>query len=267
MNKKTANTPTIFQRLKKFINTKYMTGSGIFSTREMCAFVNESRTNSTPWKRWNNNPNYTTHVYLGDLHALGCVTRVKHGHYQINSPIPDWFGSYHFAGLQGRLEDKSNLYWNCLPAWQKVNPWADGLEPKQNRIEDALGGWPDLEPMREKYPANVEGSIEQRIAAMEAAMADLIDEQTKRLENIKSALIELKALADEQNQVELRYTSEYVDRIFEVTYLGGEYRVVHTYNSDDVFDENWKVDNYVDDEIDNSEIAQYLIDWVKQNCK
>lgn len=251
---------TLFQRLKMFINHQYLLWDATLSTRDMCKFVDEPSTNSTPWKRWNKNPNYTTHYYLGQLHKLGCVTRIKHGYYKINAPIPEWFGSFHFEGLKGKLEDKSNLYWNSLPAYQKVNPWA---EPKQNRIEDALGGWPDLEPMRVKYPANVEGSIEQRIAAMES----LVNEQTKRLQDIKNTLAELQALADERNQVELRYTSEYVDRIFEVTYLGGEYRVVHTYNSDDVFDENWKVDNYVDDEIDNTEIAEYLIDWVKQNCK
>lgn len=256
--------PTIFQRLKTFINGKYAT-YGEFSTRDMCAFVNESSTNPTPWKRWNNNPNYTTHLYLGQLRELGCVTRIKHGHYRIDGYIPQWFGSFHFNGLKGKLDDPSNFYWNSLPAWQKVNPWA---EPKQNRIEDELGAWPDWDPdqdnlIRSKFPANVEGSIEQRIAAMES----LVNEQTKKLQDIKNALIELQALADEQNQVELRYRSEHVNRIFEVTYLGEEYRVIHTYNSDDVYDEYWKVDNYVDDKIDNTEIAEYLIDWVKQNCK
>lgn len=254
------NQTTLFQRLKKFINHQYLKKDATFSTRSMCKFVDEHATNSTPWKRWNKNPNYTTHCYLGQLRELGCVTRIKHGHYKINAPIPEWFGSFHFEGLKGKLEDKSNLYWNSLPAWQKVNPWA---EPKQNRIEDALGGWPDLEPMREKYPANVEGSIEQRIAAVE----DLVNEQTKRLQDIKNTLLELQALADERNQVEFRVSSETVCRIHEVTYLGDEYRVIHTYNADDIYDEYWKVDNYVDDEITNTEIAEYLINWVKQNCK
>jgi hypothetical protein len=279
MNKKKANTPTIFQRLKYFINDKYVERDDVFSTRDMCKFVDEPSTNSTPWKRWNSNPNYTTHYYLGHLRKLGCVTRIKHGHYKINAPIPEWFGSFHFEGLYGKLEDKSNLYWNSLPDWQKAIPctWVptsnllalsipstlDVIDSKQNRIEDALGGWPELEAMSDKYPANISGDIESRILALQ----DTLDKQLEQLYTMKNMLIQLQAEADEQNQVELRYTSEFVDRVFEVTYLGDEYRIVHTYNSDDVFDENWKVDNYVDDKIDNIEIAEYLISWVKENCK
>jgi hypothetical protein len=282
---------TLFQRLKKFINHTHKCSDGTFSTRDMCKFVDEPTTHPTGWKRWNKNPNYTTHMYLGQLRELGCVTRIKHGHYKINSPIPDWFGSYHFNGLKGKLNDPSNFYWNSLPSFHKVNPWsvrkelsallpssATGAshswtfdvseEPKQIRIEDALGAWPEWDPqqdnkLRAKYPANVEGSLDQRIAAMQSRL----DDQIAKLQDIKNAIIELKALADEQNQVELRYTSEHVNHTYEVTYLGDEYRVIHTYNSDDVYDEYWKVDNYHDDEIDNKEIAEYLIDWVKQNCK
>lgn len=273
----TMNNPNLFQRLKSFINHTYECGDGTFTTRTMCQAVDEPSTNSTWWKRTNNNPNYTTHSYLGHLHELGCVTRIKRGQYEINAPIPDWFGSYHFAGLYGKLEDKSNLYWNSLPAWQKAIPYRwvptsnllglsipsalDVIDSKQNRIEDALGGWPELEAMRDKYPANVDGSIEQRIAAM----TSLIDEQTKKLQDIRNTLIELQAEADKHNQVELRYTSESVVRIFEVTYLGVEYRVIHTYNSDDIFDDNWRVDDYGDSKIDNIEIAEYLISWVMDN--
>lgn len=244
---------TLFQRLKDFINNRYMIGDGTFSTRDMCYEVNEPSTHSTMWKKWNNNPNYTTHCYLGQLRDLGCVTRIKHGHYKINAPIPNWFGSFHFDGLKGRLEDKSNFYWNSLPYTQKKNPWAtiiiDAAKEQDNKL-------------RAKYPANVEGSLEQRIAAME----DELNTQLAKLQDIKNTIIELKALADEQNQVELRYTSQHVNRIFEVTYLGVEYRVIHTYNSDDVYDECWRVKDYRDNDIDSDEIANYLISWVKENC-
>lgn len=243
---------TLFQRLKTFINSAY---PGEFNTRDMCAFVNEQSTNSTPWKRWNNNPNYSTHLYLGQLRELGCVERIRHGVYKINAPIPSWFGSYHFNGLKGKLDDPSNFYWNSLPARQKVNPWG---------VYKLKGAIPEYDQqLRVKYPANVEGSIEQRIAAME----DLVNEQTEKLRDIKNALIELQALADEQNQVVLRYRSEYVDRTFEVTYLGNEYKVIHTCNSFDVFDEYWKVVDYLDEEISDTEISEYLINWVQENCK
>jgi hypothetical protein len=165
------------------------------------------------------------------------------------------------------LNAPSNFYWNSLPAEHKVNPWAKFVkEPKQNRIEDALGAWPELEvdkQVREQYPTNVEGSIEFRIAAMQ----EHLDKQIEQLQSIKITLIELQAEAIQHNQVELRYTSEYVERIFGVTYLGDEYSVIHTYNSDDIYEEEWKVGNYVDDEITNTEIAEHLINWVKENCK
>lgn len=258
---------TLFSHLKEYINDNWNLGTPReFTTKHMRQRIGRYE-NLTAWKKWNNNPNYVLHTYLGQLRELGCITRIKHGMYKINAPIPEWFGSHHFAGLKGRLEHCSNLYWNNLPAEHKVNPWAKFVdEPKQVRIEDALGAWPDLEVdkrVREQYPANVEGFIEFRIAAMQ----ERLNKQIEQLQSIKNMLIELKAEADRQNQVELRYTSEYVQRIFEVSYLGDKYRVIHTYNSDDVYDEQWKVDNYVVDQISNNEITEYLISWVKENCK
>jgi len=280
------NNLNLFQRLKSFINHTYECGDGTFTTRTMCKFVDEAHTNPTAWKRWNNNPNYTTHTYLGHLRKLGCVTRTKHGHYKINAPIPEWFGSFHFEGLYGKLEDKSNLYWNSLPDWQKAIPctWKpnsnllalgipfllDIIDSKQNRIEDALGGGPELPSVKAmrnkypKYPANVgNSSIEQRIASV----SELLDKQCEQLKSIKNTLLDLQAEADNFSRVELRYTYENVVRGFEVTYLGVDYRVINTYRSDDVFDVDWKVfdtSKFSDVEIDD-EIADYLIKWVMDN--
>jgi len=256
---------TLFSHLKEYINDNWNWGStGIFTTKHMRERIGKYE-NLTWFKKSNKNPNYTLHLYLGQLRQLGCITRVERGRYKINASIPEWFGSYHFDGLKGRLNAPSNFYWNGLPTEHKVNPWAKFVEePKQLRIEEALGGVPEWEPgVRNNYPANVEGSIEFRIAAMQ----EHLDEQIKQLQSIKNTLIQLQAEADERNQVELRYHSETVTRIFEVTYLGDEYRVIHTYNGDDVYDEHWRVDNYIDREISNTEIAEYLISWVKENCK
>jgi len=241
---------TLFSHLKEYINDNWNWGTtGEFTTKHMRGRIGKYET-LTPFKKFGNNPNYTLHLYLGQLRQLGCITRIKHGKYKINAPIPDWFGSYHFDGLKGRLNAPSNLYWNSLPTEHKVNPWSKFVEKP-------------VEALRKDYPANVEGSIEFRIAAMQ----EHLDEQIKQLQSIKNTLIQLQAEADERNQVEIRYISETVTRIYEVTYLGDEYRVIHTYNGDDVYDEHWRVDNYVDREIDNTEIAEYLISWVKENCK
>lgn len=247
----------LFQHLKEFINYKYAwNDNGTFTTKEMRNAIGRFE-NSTSWKRYHNNPNYLLHCYLGQLRELGCITRIAHGRYVVNGAIPVWFGSFHFAGLKGKLNDPSNLYWNSLPRTQKINPWADLLCGEQIRFEEKVA----LEKQtRKQYPANVEGSIEQRIAAME----DLVSEQTVKLQEIKNALVELQALADEQNQVELIYQEELVTRRYEVSYLGKNYTVINTTDEDDVF---YKDKWIIEDSDCDDDIAQYLIDWVKQNCK
>lgn len=256
---------TLFQHLKEYINDNWGWGNGEFTTAHMRHRIGQYET-LTSWKKYNKNPNYTLHVYLGQLRQLGCIKRIRHGRYEINGPIPVWFGSYHFNGLKGHLVAPSNKYWNSLPDEYKVNPWAKFVEQEEEpqlRIEEALGGVPEWDPQtRTKYPANVENSLEFRIAELR----ERFDKQSEELQAIRNTILQLEAELDNY-EVELRYRSEYVDRIFEVTYLGDEYRVIHTYNSDDVFDESWKVDNYVDSEIDNTDIAEHLISWVKENCK
>lgn len=113
---------TLFQRLKDFINQRHSV-AGWFTTQQMRNAIGRYEYLSF-WKKYNNNPNYVLHQYIGCLHELGCITRVKRGHYKINGSIPEWFGSYHFNGLKGNLDHPNNLYWNGLPAHYRVNPWA-----------------------------------------------------------------------------------------------------------------------------------------------
>lgn len=252
---------TLFQRLKTFINFAYdHNDSRIFTTHGMCSYVNEPFTNSTPWKRWSKNPNYTTHLYLGHLRKLGAVTRVKRGVYKINAPIPEWFSSIHFNGLLGRTDGK-NRYWNSLPDSQKVNPWA---EPKQNRIEDALGGWPDWDPdldntLRTKYPANVEGSIEQRIAAMQDKLID----QLKQLKMMQESLNELQILAAKATP-EIRNTVKHQIIITTVEYNGKTYEVVNNINGD-YYENVWYVRDLNENCYATRDVEELLINFVKEN--
>jgi hypothetical protein len=144
---------TLFNRYKAFINSKISRDEHTYTSSELNDYVGQYET-LTRWKSWNNSPYYTTRTYQTELKQLGAITMYKRGIWQINGPIPEWFGSFHFRGLKGDLNDASNLYWNSLPAWQKVNPWE---EIKQIRIEDALGAWPEWNPkqdfaLRAKYP-------------------------------------------------------------------------------------------------------------------
>jgi len=201
--------PSYFQAVKEFINLRWAAWRDYkdgynefahFTTAQMRACIGHLE-NQTAWKRMTGNPNYLMHIYIGELRRLGALKRFGHGKYMIVAPIPEWFSSFHFAGLQGKDDDGSCFYWNDLPAKYKRNPWAD-----------------------------------------------------------------TSTLPAVDDSVELRYHSETVTRIHEVTYLGDEYRVIHTYDGDDVYDEHWRVDNYVDSEITNTEIAEHLINWVKENC-
>lgn len=231
---------TLFQRLKGFINDVYgewssdaVNGPDTFTTKQMREKIGQYE-NLTHWKSYYNHPNYVLHSYLHELRVLGCISRVKHGVYRVNAPIPYWFGSMHFSGLKGHLNDPSNLYWNSLPEWQKVNPFQ---EVKQIRIEDALGGWPELK----QHSANVDGSIEQRIATMEST----IEEQVTELLSMRAKLAELKDLAKKVKEPKLvhneawvteKWVVEYKDNKFVVTNIDGEWSV-----------RNDTVNNYVAD--------------------
>ena len=251
---------TLFQHLKEFINNKWAwTDDAQFTTKQMREKIGKFE-NRTWWKEVNKNPHYVLHTYLGHLRELGCITRVSHGKYKINRGIPEWFGSFHFNGLKGNLEHYNNLYWNSLPAKHKVNPWAEFVEPKQIRIEEALGGWPEWEPnVKSKYPANVEGSIEFRIAAMQERLA----EQTKQLQNIKDALLSLQAEADRQNTPQqIGHTHTQTDA-WEVSYLGKNYSVQRRIDNHDwsSYPNSWSVKDLGGEYADN-DIAEYLIKWV-----
>jgi hypothetical protein len=116
--------PTLFARYKSFINECLAHGKTEYTAKELNLNVGMYEA-STWWKRANNNQYYTTRLYQGLLREFGCLTMVKRGLWKINAPIPEWFGSFHFNGLRGRI-DKNCFYWhNLLPAEHKVNPWAN----------------------------------------------------------------------------------------------------------------------------------------------
>lgn len=127
---------TLFARYKNMINLLWADGQRKYTANELNIFVGVHE-NMTAWKRWNNNPFYTTRTYQTALKQLGCVTKIKHGLWRINAPIPEWFGSFHLSAFtnDGSLAEleKSSTYWKSLPAEHKVNPFvhkpaASGIE-------------------------------------------------------------------------------------------------------------------------------------------
>lgn len=117
---------TLFAHYKRMINNKWAEGSRNYTAGELNRFVGAFE-NSTSWKRWSNNPFYSTRMYQTTLKQLGCITKIKRGLWRINAPIPEWFGSFHLSALtnKGALAEleKSSLYWKSLPAKHKVNPF------------------------------------------------------------------------------------------------------------------------------------------------
>ena len=134
---------TLFARYKNMINNKWAEGSRNYTAGELNKFVGAFE-NSTAWKRWNNNPFYSTRCYQTALKQLGCITKIKRGLWRINAPIPEWFGSFHLSAFinDGSLAEleRSSTYWKSLPAEHKVNPFvhkpaASGIEA--THTEDA----------------------------------------------------------------------------------------------------------------------------------
>lgn len=122
---------TLFARYKNMINTMWAEGFRRYTANELNTFVGQYE-NSSRWKRMNNNPYYSTRTYQTVLKHLGCITPVKRGVWQINGPIPEWFGSFHMKALSSedarRELERSSSYWQSLPAKHKVNPWISAEE-------------------------------------------------------------------------------------------------------------------------------------------
>ncbi len=120
------NEMTLFARYKNMINTMWDEGFRKYTANELNTFVGYHET-STSWKRWNNNPYYSTRLYQSLLKRLGCISMVKRGVWQINAPIPEWFSSLHLYALTNTWHcnelEKSSTVWQSLPAEHKVNPW------------------------------------------------------------------------------------------------------------------------------------------------
>jgi hypothetical protein len=119
---------TLFSHYKRMINNMWDEGFRKYTANELNTFVG-SHENITGWKRCNNNPYYTTRCYQAQLKHLGCITPIKRGLWQINGPIPEWFGSFHINGLKGAYDlnskytDHTCIYWNNLDDKYKINPW------------------------------------------------------------------------------------------------------------------------------------------------
>lgn len=119
---------TLFSHYKKMINDIWDEGFRKYTANELNTFVG-SHENITGWKRSSNNPYYSTRCYQTQLKHLGCITPIKRGLWQINGPIPEWFGSFHIKGLKGAYNlnseyaDHTCIYWNFLDDKYKINPW------------------------------------------------------------------------------------------------------------------------------------------------
>lgn len=125
---------TLFARYKNMINTMWAEGFRKYTANELNTFVGQYE-KPTRWKRWNNNPYYSTRTYQTMLKQLGCICPVKRGVWQINGPIPEWFGSFHMGALTSECTrkelERSSFYWQSLPAKHKVNPWISGVDAEE----------------------------------------------------------------------------------------------------------------------------------------
>lgn len=153
----TNTTTSLFSRYKNMINDKWAAGERTYTASELNLFVGDYE-NTTHWKRATNNPYYTTRNYQTELKELGCITMIKRGLWQINAPIPEWFGSFHFRGLKGgfdpnnRYADHGCIYWKALPAHHKVNPWKN-IDPM--RVMASIGNDAPAAQVQDK-PAQTE---------------------------------------------------------------------------------------------------------------
>jgi hypothetical protein len=128
---------TLFARYKSMINIMWAEGFRKYTANELNTFVGQYE-KPTRWKRWNNNPYYSTRTYQTMLKQLGCICPVKRGVWQINGPIPEWFGSFHMSALTSECTrkelERSSFYWQSLPAKHKVNPWISGVDAEEEEV-------------------------------------------------------------------------------------------------------------------------------------
>ena len=110
---------TLFSRYKRMINLMWADGFRKYTANELNTFVGHYEA-SSGWKRMTNNRYYTTRTYQTALKQLGCITMIKRGLWQINAPIPEWFGSFHMSAFSSRSAlaelERSSTYWQSLHA-------------------------------------------------------------------------------------------------------------------------------------------------------
>lgn len=134
---------TLFTRYKRFINENLQHGNTTYTAANLNHMVGDYE-NSTSWKRCTNNPFYTTRTYQTVLRDLGCISKIKRGLWKINGPIPEWFGSYHFKGLNrgfaedNKWADHNCEYWKSLPEEHKINPWKTAPLQTNSKTTDIM---------------------------------------------------------------------------------------------------------------------------------
>lgn len=168
--------PTLFSRYKNMINVMWNDGQRSYTAYELNTFVGQFE-NPTLWKRRNSNPYYTTRTYQTVLSDLGCITKIKRGLWQINGPIPEWFGSFHFTGLKrgydadNKYADHNCQYWKSLPDAHRVNPWKTAplqTNNTQNMINNETTTKP--EPMRFYTDSTDQLNIDESKTVVDAGM-------------------------------------------------------------------------------------------------
>ncbi len=140
--------PNIYQTLRRFLNNEQI-GDNI-RVAAMCDATDGVEV-VTRWKKMNNNPKYTTRMYVSHLNTLGFLTRVKQGVYRLNAHIPDWvdlgviwyargYEQYEnftnkkklYKGLTGKewkekVKEEVETYKHCLPSIETLGQVAPVL--------------------------------------------------------------------------------------------------------------------------------------------
>jgi len=210
---------TLFSYYKRMINNMWEEGFRKYTANELNTFVG-SHEKSTQWKRCNNNPYYSTRCYQARLKHLGCITPIKRGLWQINGPIPEWFGSFHINGLKGAYDlnskytDHTCIYWNNLDDKYKINPWKN---------VDPMRVMANIQPLDLNDPAdraqymNTGLTINQQRRDELNAALDAVKEQNNqaRLEDVIDASTGLyepnKNTNNTQNMTQKNFTVNKVD--------------------------------------------------------
>jgi len=89
---------SLFDRACNFINTNPI-GTTFRSSQyiQRVGFYEKS----TAWKRSNQNPHYSSHLYKSELKKAGFISKVSYGVWGVDRHIPAWFSSGHLKVVNG----------------------------------------------------------------------------------------------------------------------------------------------------------------------